>query len=72
MQTLTGALSAGARAVRQLLPPLHQLLERQDAYRPGDRRAGVRAAAGHQRRAAVRAGQQPRRRLDPGRREYPL
>ena len=30
----------GSRAVRQLLPPVHQLLEGQDADRPGHRRAG--------------------------------
>ena len=29
---------AGARIVRQLLPPVHQLLEGENAYRPSDRR----------------------------------
>lgn len=34
---------AGTRAVRQLLPAIHQLPEGQDAHRPGDRRARQQA-----------------------------
>lgn len=71
LTTTCVCVCAGARAMRQLLPPLHQLPEGQDAHRPGDRRAGVSPAAGHQRRA-LGARQQPRRRVHPRRREYPL
>lgn len=35
----------GSRTVRQLLPPIHQLSQGQDAYRPGHRREGVVQAA---------------------------
>lgn len=73
---LCRSLIAGARALRQLLPPVHQLSEGQDAHRSGDRRPGEHETAGDgqrpRRRSAEHRGQhEPHRRSEhAGRREY--
>ena len=75
--TLLFVCGAGSRAVRQLLPPLHQLPQGQDAHRPRDRRTGRLEQAGPRRheqqlgrapREGLHRGHEPHGRLEHSRR----